>query len=99
MIVLQYEVFDLLSEKLILDILSGEVPKCVKLYAKKGTEGLLEDFLSEKKFAFFKPTEIEVPEDFDQFTITFSSKVKEIDLANCSGRVCLTRPLLEPSEN
>jgi hypothetical protein len=99
MIVLQYEVFDLLSEKLILDILSGEVPKCVKLYAKKGTEGLLEDFLTEKKFAFFEPVEVEVADDFNYFTITFSSKVKEIDLASLSGRIFLTRPRLEPSEN
>jgi hypothetical protein len=97
--VLQYDVYDLLNEDIIVQVLLGVLPKCVKLYAKKGTEGLLEDFLIEKNFAFFKPTEIEVEEDFDLFTITFSSKVKEIDLANCSGRVCLTRPRLEPSEN
>lgn len=97
--VLQYDVYDLLNEDVIVQVSLGILPRCVKLYAKKGTEGLLEDFLIEKNFAFFKPTEIEVAEDFDQFTITFSSKVKEIDLANYSGRVFLTRPPLEPSEN
>lgn len=99
MIVLQYDVYDLLSEELIINVLSGIYPTCIKLYALKGTEGLLEDFLTEKQFAFFEPIEVEMPENFNYFTISFSNKIKEIDLAKPISRIILLTQLPQPSMN
>lgn len=99
MIVLQYEVYDLLSPQVVMKILIGEMPTSITLYARKGTEGLLEDYLSEKQFAFYEPTEVEVPDDFNTFCITTTHSIKEIDLANSGGRIIILSKPLEPSEN
>ena len=99
MIVFQYEVYDLLSPQVVLQLLLGEMPAKMTLYARKGTEGLLEDFLTEKKFAFYEPIEVEVPDDFNTFCITATHSIKEIDLANSAGRIIILSKPLEPSEN
>lgn len=99
MIVLEYEVYDLLSASAIVSVLSGEIPVSVKVYARKGEEGLLEDYLTEKKFTFFAPQEVEVDDGFTNFCVTTLDKIKEIDLANDSGRLILKSKPLEPSVN
>lgn len=99
MIALEYQVVDPLGTAYKLYLLGlGDLP-VVPVYAKKGEEGLLEDFLAEKKYLFFPPQEIEVPDDFKEFHIIINSGLKEIDLAKDSGRIILKRKPLEPSVN
>ena len=99
MIVSQYEVYDLLNSQVVIQLLLGEMPDKMTLYSRKGTEGLLEDYLTEKKFAFSEPKEVEVPDDFNTFCITATHSIKEIDLANFAGRIIILSKPLEPSEN
>jgi hypothetical protein len=40
-----------------------------------------------------------VPEDFKDFHIILSDKLKEIDLAKDSGRIIMQRKPIEPSVN
>ncbi len=97
--ILEYQVVDPLSASYNLYMLGlGSLP-IILFYARKGEEGLLEDFLEEKKFLFFPPRELEVDDSFSSFNIILSTKIKEIDLAKDSGRVIIRSKPLEPSVN
>lgn len=89
--VLKYEVIDTLA--MLLPSLAG----LVSYYAKPGTEGLLEDFLLRKGFAFYEPTLVEKPDTFSNFAIVIMDHVPMIDLAN-GALVARLKPL-EPSLN
>jgi hypothetical protein len=89
--VLQYKVIDALA--ILLPSLAGPVYH----YAKPGTEGLLEDFLTRKGFMFYEPEEVEKPADFSNFTIVFMPYAPMIDLSN--GALVAQLKTLEPSLN
>jgi hypothetical protein len=99
MIVWEYEVYDMLSNATAVSLLLGYIPESIKVYARKGEEGLLEDFFEEKKYAFLEPKEVEVDDDFNQFLVVVVDGIKEIDLAKDSGRLIFRKKPLEPSEN
>lgn len=99
MIALEYQVVDPLSKTYALHALGLCDLITIPVYARKGEEGLLEDYLSEKQYLFGDPVEIEVPEDFKDFHIILSDKLKEIDLAKDSGRIIMQRKPIEPSVN
>lgn len=99
MIILRYEVYDLLDKKVENELLSGVMPKASFLYAKKETCGLLEDYMSEKELTFFQPIEVEVADDFMGLSIITTSAIQMIDLSLMGGRIILQNPLPEPSEN
>lgn len=89
--VLQYQVLDPLA--LLLPSLAGPA----LWYAKPGTQGLLEDYLTRKGYIFYDPTEVEKSDDFSNFAIVFMNYAPMIDLAN-GALVSRLKPL-EPSLN
>lgn len=97
--VMEYRVYDLLNDVTAALILLGQLPEPIKVYARKGEEGLLEDFLSEKNYTFFEPTEVEVDDSFTQFCVTVVNEAKEVDLAKDSGRLIFKKKPIEPSVN
>lgn len=99
MIVLEYQVYDLLNELTAALLLLGQMPEPIIVYSKKGEEGLLEDYLAEKKYSFFEPREVEVDDTFNNFCISIINGIKEIDLAKDSGRLIIQKKPLEPSLN
>ncbi len=99
MIVVEYQVVDPLSTAYKLYLLGFGDLLTTPVYAKKGEEGLLEDFLEEKNYLFFPPKEIEVDDDFKDFHIIITPALKEIDLAKDSGRIIVQKKPLEPSVN
>ncbi len=89
--VIQYEVIDALA--ILLPSLAGPAYH----YAKLGTQGLLEDYLTRKGYFFGDPIEVEKPDDFTNFTIVMSPYFPMLDLAN--GALVIAPKPLEPSLN
>lgn len=99
MIVMQYEVYDLQNDVTAALILLGHLPEAIRVYARKGEEGLLEDFLAEKNYSFLEPKEVEVDDTFTEFCVSVVNGIREIDLAKDSGRLIIKKKPLEPSVN
>lgn len=89
--VIRYKVIDALA--ILLPSLAGPVFH----YAKPGTQGLLEDFLTRKGYIFDYPEEVEKPDDFTNFTVVFIPYSPMLDLSN--GALVTQLKPLEPSQN
>ena len=97
MIVCEYKVHDplvVLSDLLVGTTVSN---KPMFMYAKKGEEGLLEDYLIRQGYLYYEPVEVEVEDNFSKLTILIITDIK--DVSTGTSIVVNRKPPLEPSEN